>query len=151
MVLDIIENRALYATLSPRIETALDFLGKTDFTTMEPGRYDIDGEKVFALVQEYQTIPRSEGKWECHREYIDVQYMAEGKEEIGFGVSEKMKILTDYNPEDDIAFLQGTGDFATLTAGSFGIFWPVDAHQPKIAPGNKPGPVKKVVIKIKIN
>ena len=151
MVLDIIKNRALYTALSPRIGKALEFLNNTDFENMKPGRYDIDGDNIFALVQEYQTIPRSAGKWECHREYIDIQYLAKGKEEIGFGVSERMENLTSYDPENDIAFLKGTGNFATLTAGSFGIFWPVDAHQPKIAPGDIPGPVKKVVIKIKIN
>lgn len=151
MVLDLIENRNLYAKLSPRIAIALEFLNASDLSSMEPGRYDIDRDNVFALVQEYQTIPRSEGKWECHREYIDIQYIAEGKEQIGFGVSDRMEALSKYNPEDDITFLKGQGDFASLSAGSFGIFYPGDAHQPKIAPGDEPGQVKKVVIKIKIN
>ena len=61
-----------------------------------------------------------------------------------------LKVTTEYNPEKDIAFLSGDGDFVTLSKGSYGVFFPQDAHMPKVAPGNKPGKVKKVVLKIKI-
>jgi len=62
-----------------------------------------------------------------------------------------MKVTTEYNPEKDIAFLGGEGDFVTLVKNSYGIFFPQDAHMPKVAVNNKPGKVKKVVMKIKIN
>jgi YhcH/YjgK/YiaL family protein len=151
MIIDTIENKNLYTILSPRIRIALDFLKNTDFSAKEPGRYDIDGENIFALVQEYQTIPRSQGKWECHQKYIDIQYIAKGNEQIGFGISDRMEVQVEYNHVNDVTFLKGQGDYATLTDGSFGIFYPSDAHQPKIAPGDVSGQVKKVVIKIKVN
>jgi biofilm protein TabA len=151
MIIDTIENKNLYTILSPRIRKALDFLKNTDFSAKEPGRYDIDGENIFALVQEYQTIPRSQGKWECHQKYIDIQYIAKGNEQIGFGISDRMEVQVEYNQKNDVTFLKGQGDYATLTDGSFGIFYPSDAHQPKIAPGDLSGQVKKVVIKIKVN
>ena len=40
---------------------------------------------------------------------------------------------------------------ATVIKDSYGIFSPQDAHQPKVAPNNAPGQVKKVVIKIKVD
>ena len=58
-----------------------------------------------------------------------------------------MQVVTEYNPEKDVAILGGKGDYVTLSEGSYGIFFPEDAHQPKVAPDNIPGPVKKVVIK----
>ena len=150
MIADIIKNRHIYAPISPRIKTALDYIAKTDFSGMEPGRYELDGSNLFVLVQAYDSIPTEQGKWECHKNYIDIQYIIEGAEMIGCNNIDKMKITTEYNPEKDIAFLSGDGDFVTYSKGSYGIFFPEDAHMPKIAVNNTPGKVKKVVVKIKV-
>jgi YhcH/YjgK/YiaL family protein len=151
MIADIIKNRHLYAAISPRIKTALDYIAKTDFSKLEPGRIDLDGANLYVLVQAYDSLPMDQGKWECHQKYIDIQYIAEGTELIGFTNIANMKVATPYNPDKDVAFLSGNGDYVKLSAGSYGIFFPEDAHQPKIAPANKPGKVKKVVIKIKVD
>lgn len=151
MISDSIKNRHIYSAISPQIKAGLDYLANTDFSVMEPGRYELDGSNVFALVQAYDSLPVEQGKWECHRKYIDIQYIAEGIEKIGFANIGKMKVSVEYNPEKDVAFLSGVGDYATLVKGEFGIFFPDDAHQPKVAPGNVPAPVKKVVIKIKVD
>ena len=150
MIADILKNRQLYSAISPRIATALDYISTTDFTSVEPGRYELDGSNLFVLVQAYDSIPREQGKWECHRNYIDIQYIAEGVEQIGVNNTGKMHVITPYNPEKDIEILGGDGDYITFSKGAYGIFFPDDAHQPKIAPGNIPGPVKKVVVKIRI-
>ena len=151
MISDIIKNRNLYTAISPRIKTALEYIAKTDFSAMEPGRTDLDGSNLYVLIQEYDSLPREQGKWECHRKYIDIQYIAEGTEMIGFTNIANMKVTTEYSPEKDVAFLSGEGDYVKLKKGSYGIFFPEDAHQPKIAPDNNPGKVKKVVIKIKVD
>ncbi len=151
MIFDTIKNRHLYVAISPRIKAALDYLATTDFSTIEVGRYEIDADNLFALVQKYNSIPKEQGKWECHRKYIDIQFIAEGIEQIGFRNINKMKVITEYNPEKDVAFLSGEGDYVTVEKGFYGIFFPQDAHQPKVAPGNAPGQVKKVVIKIKVD
>ena len=57
MIADIIKNRHIYAPISPRIKTALDYIAKTDFSGMEPGRYELDGSNLFELVQAYDSIP----------------------------------------------------------------------------------------------
>ena len=151
MIADIIKNRQIYSVISSRIGSALEYIAKTDFSSMAPGRYELDGSNLFVLVQVYDSIPREQGKWECHRNYIDIQYIAEGVEQIGFNNTERMQILTPYNPEKDIEILGGNGDYVTLPEGSYGIFFPEDAHQPKIAPANVSGPIKKIVVKIKID
>jgi len=149
MISDTINNRNIYAAISPRIKAALDYLATTNFSTIEPGRYEIDGKNLFVLVQTYESIPKEQAKWECHRNYIDIQYIAEGIEQIGFSNVDNMKVLIEYNPEKDIEILSGEGDYVTLVKDSYGIFFPQDAHQPKVAPNNTPGPVRKVVIKVK--
>jgi YhcH/YjgK/YiaL family protein len=151
MIADILKNRHIYEAISARIKIALEYISNTDFSAMEPGRYELDGSNLFALVQAYDSIPKEQGKWECHKKYIDIQYIAEGVEQIGCNNIEYMKITTEYNPEKDIAFLSGKGDFITFSKGSYGIFFPEDAHMPKLAVNNVSGAVKKVVIKIKVD
>jgi len=151
MIADTIKNKNQYSGMSPRMKAAFDYLSGTDFSKIEVGKYEIDGANLFALVQAYDSIPKEQGKWECHKNYIDIQYIVEGVEQIGFQNVDVMKVTTEYNPEKDIAFLSGEGDFVNLPKDSYGVFFPQDAHMPKVAPGNKPGYVKKVVIKIKID
>jgi biofilm protein TabA len=150
MIADVLKNRHIYEAISPGIKTALEYIAKTDFSLMAPGRYELDGSNLFVLVQAYDSIPRGQGKWECHIKYIDIQYIADGAEQIGCNNTGKMKVTTEYNPEKDIAFLSGEGDFVTFSKGSYGIFFPEDAHMPKIAINDSSGPVKKVVVKVKV-
>ena len=150
MIADILKNRYLYENISPRIKTALEYIASTDFSEIEPNKYELDGENIFALIQEYDSTPCEQGKWECHQKYIDIQYIAEGIEQMGVNNIEKMQVAVEYNPEKDIAFLSGDGDYVTFSKGAYGIFFPEDAHQPRIAPEDVPGKVKKVVVKIKI-
>jgi YhcH/YjgK/YiaL family protein len=151
MIADILKNRHIYAPISPRIKTALEYIAKTDFAGMEPGKYELDGSNLYVLVQAYDSIPKEQGKWECHKKYIDIQYITDGVEQIGCNNIGTMKITTEYNPEKDIAFLSGEGDFVTFSKGSYGIFFPEDVHMPKIAENNIPSKVKKVVVKIKVD
>jgi YhcH/YjgK/YiaL family protein len=151
MIADILKNRYLYENISSRIKTSLEYITNTDFSVMESGKYELDGANLFVLVQEYDSVPREQGKWECHQKYIDIQYIAEGVEQIGVNNIGKMQVTDEYNPEKDIAFLSGDGDYITFSKGSYGIFFPEDAHQPRIAPKDVPEKVKKVVIKIKID
>lgn len=151
MIADVIKNRHIYEAISPRIKTALEYIAKTDFFAMEPGKFELDGANLYVLIQAYNSLPREKGKWECHRKYIDIQYIAEGVEQIGCNNIGKMNVTTEYIPEKDVAFLTGPGDYVTFNKGAYGIFFPEDAHQPKIAPDNILGAVKKVVVKIKID
>ena len=83
MIVDRIENAELYTALSPRIAMALRALRDTDLATREVGRYELDGDRVFALIHRYETKPVEKGIWEAHRKYIDVQYVARGDEQKG--------------------------------------------------------------------
>jgi len=151
MIADILKNRHLYESISPRIKTALEYIATTDFLKMEQGKYELDGANLFVLIQEYDTIPCEQGKWECHQKYIDIQYIIEGVEQIGVNNINKMQVAIEYDSEKDMAFLNGDGDYVTFSKGSYGIFFPEDAHKPKIAPNDVSGKVKKAVVKIKID
>ena len=147
MIIDQLKNASMYFGLGPRVEAALRYLQGTDFEQVEPGRYEIDGDRVFALVQEYESKPKEEGFWEAHRQYVDVQYVASGAEHMGYAPAERLQAGV-YDAEKDFLKLDGDGEFLKVRAGSFVILAPQDAHMPGTAI-TAPQPVKKVVVKVR--
>lgn len=150
MIIDRLGNAGLYRGLGEHVRKALDYLASQDFAGLESGRYDIDGDNVYALVQRYVTKPREKGVWEAHRRYIDVQYVASGIETLGYTHVGGLKETQEYSPEKDCVLLAGAGDFVTARAGTFVVFFPEDAHMPCLA-SEGAVPVLKVVVKVLAN
>lgn len=146
MIVDRIKNAALYSA-DRKLAKALDYLAKTDFTKVEPGKYELDGAKLFALVQQVETKPKEEKQFEAHRKYIDVQFIVSGVEQMGYAHISTLKTSQAYDADKDAEMLRGTGDFITATPGTFIVFFPEDAHMPCVAMG-KSAPVRKVVVKV---
>ena len=51
MILDVLANSARYEGLHEGFKKAFDFLKEAHKNLPELGRYELDGDKVFALVQ----------------------------------------------------------------------------------------------------
>ena len=149
MVVDILENARLYAPLGDRISKALEHVASTNFRDAPIGRYDLDGDRTYVLVQDYTPKPEREGRWERHRRYIDLQVLVSGTERIGYAPVASLD-SGPYDAEKDVALLTGRGSFVTLSGGQFMLLWPDDAHLPGIA-ADTPGPVRKVVVKIAVS
>jgi YhcH/YjgK/YiaL family protein len=147
MVIDSLNNSHLYYGLGEKIAKALRYLQESDFSKVEPGDYEIDGSNIIAKVQQYNSKPLAEGVWEAHRRYIDIQYVADGIERIGYANINKMKITKKYDESEDYCFLEGEGNFLTFRKGEFTILFPDDVHMPSCSIGGSK-PVKKVVVKV---
>jgi YhcH/YjgK/YiaL family protein len=134
--------------LAERLMLALDFLQNGNVLELLPSRIELDGDKVFAMIQHYDTKPKDQGVWEAHRQYIDVQYVAEGQELMGYA---NLGHLTagEYNDEKDFLLLKGEGSYVLMKPGTFVILTPQDAHIPQVAV-DLPQPVKKVVVKVAV-
>jgi YhcH/YjgK/YiaL family protein len=150
MVIDSIVNAQLYFGLAERIKIGLKFLQDNSFENLAPGRYEIDGDSVYAMVSSYSSKPIENGKWEAHKNYIDIQYVANGIERIGYSNISSMKVMQEYDAKQDYLLLDGKGSFLTANAGTFQIFYPEDAHMPGIAAEDNPSQVLKVVVKVKV-
>jgi YhcH/YjgK/YiaL family protein len=151
MILDRIENRAFYRQLGTSVAEALEYLATTDFTKLPDGKYELDGPRMFALVNRYRPKPVAEIAWEAHRKFIDVQYIAKGAERMGYApLGKLLPIKQDYDPQRDIVFYEAEGDLFTVSEGSFAVFAPQDVHAPGLAVvGPAAGEeVIKVVVKI---
>lgn len=147
MVLDTISNYKTYAGLSERIAKGLEYLATTDLESLAVGKYEIEGKEIYANVSEYNSKELSNGKWEAHKNYIDIQYIVEGAEQMGYANISKFTPNVEYNPAKDVVFGTAEGDLVAVNKEMFAIFFPQDAHMPSIAIGESK-PVKKVVVKI---
>lgn len=151
MILDTLENAYRYYGLGEKFIKAFEYLAQTDFSTLEKGKYEIDGKNIFAIVNEYETIDPSGEKMESHRKYIDVQYIVSGAELIGHDFMQEKQPSKAYSEEDDyMLFAEKPSFFSLLAQDHFAIFFPTDLHMPNLRV-DTPGPVKKVVIKISVN
>lgn len=150
MIIDKLKNSDTYYALGERFKTAFEYLKNTDINKLENGKYEIDGENIFVSVQDYETKPIENGRWEAHRKYADIQFLAEGSEQLGYTDTESLEPETEYDSDNDIIFLKGSGQFAKAQAGDFLVFFPNDAHMPCIST-EKPAYVKKAVVKIKLD
>lgn len=148
MIIDKLSNSFLYSGLGENINKAFSYLLDTNFIDMQPGIYEINGDNIFAIVSEYQTKDESEGKPESHKKYIDVQYVADGCEQIGYAPLGNQEVIEKYSDERDIIFYKGNCSFLKVDKGMFAIFFPGDVHLPGIKAGEK-SLAKKVVIKIR--
>lgn len=149
MIVDNIKNAPQYYSYGERFKKALEFLQATDFSITENGILELDGKNIYAIITEYNSKPISEGKWESHKKYYDVQYVASGEEKIGYVFKDKVKISQEYNEENDFMLWEGEGDFITARAGDFLILGPDDIHMPSIQV-NGVSKVKKIVVKVLI-
>ena len=147
MVLDVLENKERYYPLHKNFKAAFDFLQKAIKDKPAPGKYELKGDDLFAVVQSYETV--DDGNWEAHRKYIDIQFIIEGCEIIEWANIANLPPEVKYNEEND--FLD-CGHIENSTSckmqkGDFLILWPEDLHKPKCVWDEKSN-IVKVVVKI---
>jgi YhcH/YjgK/YiaL family protein len=147
MIVERLANPSPPAAQPPRLQEALEFLRGTDLAALPAGRHDIDGDRIFALVQEYTTKPPDQCAWESHRMYMDVQYVISGVERMGYLNLTQAREREPYDSARDVAFYEPGADYVTIAAGMLAIFGPEDVHAPCGAAGS-PSAVKKVVVKV---
>jgi len=137
---------------TPGLRKAFAFLRSDSLRSLTDGRVEIDGDRVFALVQRYQTMAVDTPRFECHRKYIDVQFIVSGEEIIDWVPLDWMTITQPYDADHDICFgtaTKGTWTRAFLQAGQLAVLWPEDGHAPKLS-CCAPESVMKIVVKVAV-
>lgn len=145
-----LELAAKYDYLSDKFRSAYEWLKNNDTASMEDGRYDIC-EGVYAMVQRYATISFEEARFETHKEYFDIQYLARGHEAFGIAMRDDLE-LVEQKPENDCYFYRHPKFYTTvnLKAGELVVVPPEEAHQPRVACNGVSEEVVKVVIKVRV-
>jgi biofilm protein TabA len=150
MIYDRLENVENYFDKNSTLYKAVCF-ARDEACKLNTGVHKLDGDALKANIDEYETGPVADRRFEAHQKYIDVQVMLDGQERQDVSVAPDLVPSTPYAPETDVAFFQTPESFATihLSPGSFVVYFPQDAHRPGCAIGDTPAPVRKVCMKIK--
>lgn len=133
------------------LEETINYLKKIDLNSLAIGTNEIKGKDVFVNVMEYDSFPVEERIIEAHREYVDIQFLTEGTEKIGYGVfSDKNIVKTPYDAEKDLLVYEKleTESELILTPGVFAIFFTEEPHRPCVKV-DYPVKVRKYVVKIR--
>jgi len=151
MIVDRVENARLYVPLNKRLQKAFAVLADPALAQKPDGRYSIDGDDLYYMVQHYTTKPVDQAKFESHKKYIDIQVLLAGQEMLGYSPTAGLEITQPYDEQKDIMFYRvGTIIAQTrLEPGLFCLLYPHDAHLPSCQV-TCPAPVHKVVFKIRL-
>ena len=151
MILDTMTNAKRYEGLHPGFKKAFDYIRNTDLASLAPGKYEIEGDDVFGLIQEYKTLPVEEKQFETHKNYIDIQYIISGEEMMGYTALENLTVKTPYNPEKDCEFYDDAQmSECVVEAGSYAVFFAGEPHKPGCtATGREASDIRKLVLKIR--
>ena len=148
MILDGLANASRYYALHDGFRAGFEFLARPDLLLLAGGRHEIDGSRVFALVNRDPGRGVSGARLEAHRQYIDIQFLVDGRERIGWRpLAECQQVTEPYDSDRDIMFFADPVEtWIDLAVGQYMIFYPQDAHAPLAAEGDN----VKVVIKVAV-
>ena len=134
------------------IAEVCDYLNTLDLNALENGRHDIN-DQIYMNVMEPETAEPSSKKAELHHEYLDVQVLIRGTENIEVGANyPDLSKYESYNEADDYQLCADVGDKFTITMKPkmFAVFYPYEPHKPCCVVNGKTEKIKKLVVKVPV-
>lgn len=134
------------------IAEVCDYLNTLDLNALENGRHDIN-DQIYMNVMEPETAEPSSKKAELHHEYLDVQVLIRGTENIEVGANyPDLSKYESYNKADDYQLCAGIDDKFTITMKPkmFAVFYPYEPHKPCCVVNGKTEKIKKLVVKVPV-
>lgn len=138
-----------YKGLTPALDTAIDYLGRADISTLVPGRNEVDGDNVYVNRFDYTTIPQTRAAWEGHVRYGDIHIMISGRERIGVSDISELAQIEQLEAEDFLGFEGAVRTWYAMGEGDVLIVFPEDIHMVKVELGESL-PVSRAVVKFKV-
>jgi len=132
MICDRLSNAANYYGVASFIQKGFEFLQRSELASLEDGVHEIQGRDVYAIIARGDGVGRERAMLEAHREYLDIQYVIEGTDVIGWLERDFVERVKDpYVAEKDLEFFYDRpASWVQVPAGSFAVFLPQDIHAP---------------------
>lgn len=145
MIIDTLANAHLYENINPLFKKAFEFLATQPLATLPAEKFVLDGDNLYASVQDPEGKTQDTAKLEYHKRYIDIQYVVSGDETMGWSPLEGIGKPQPFDDKKDVGFAADKPmAWFPVRPGSFVIFFPEDAHAPNVGPGIR----RKVVVKV---
>ena len=138
------------AILPPALVRSIEMLLARGLSTLPPGRHELEGDRLFALVQDATPRRVENSLIEAHADYADVQIPLTASECFGFSHPQPgLAPCDDQFAERDLAFYPTPESeaFFDVAPGEYAFFLPGELHRPCIT-FEEPAPFRKIVIKI---
>lgn len=149
MIFGNIKNLKEFSYLEEDILKCLEYAKTHELLSLKKGSHEIDGDRLFVNIVEYETTTPENRFWEAHKDYLDLHFMLSGKEQIDVNFIDNME-QKEFAPKDDFLPLEGEANsHVVLTKGDFLICYPNDGHRTGVQVG-EPMMIKKAIFKIKI-
>lgn len=147
MIYTELESLKRYRGMGKYLDEAIDYLCSHSLSELKEGHYEINGDRLYLNVFDYETILEEEGFFEAHEHYADIQMTIEGEELVGVSEMSKVSIKSIDRGKDLIEVTGQPEHYMRLIPGKALIVFPEDAHMVKLA-AKTPSAVRKAVIKL---
>jgi len=139
------------------LKDVVEFLMNTDhqeiFNQLENGssqKVEIDGDRIFAMYQKYDSKNGEQPVFEAHQKFIDVQYLHAGSELILVSDRDDSKVTQVYDEENDFElYVSANWSKLLMKPGMAAVLYPEDLHAPCIL-WKQSQLIQKVVVKVRI-
>ncbi|MCI5700192.1 MAG: YhcH/YjgK/YiaL family protein [Lachnospiraceae bacterium] len=150
MIFGNLNNLDEYPFLEEQVKECFMYAKEHALVEHEKGSHEIDGERLFVNIVEYETVKAEERFWEAHRNYLDIHLMLDGTEQIDLNFIQNME-LKEFVPKDDFLPMDGEKNCSViLRNGDFLICYPSDGHRTAVAVGESQK-IKKAIFKVRIS
>lgn len=146
-------DAADYRGIHPMLDKALDCLNDEFLLAVGTESTHVDGQKLYATLNLFETQPDNKLFFEAHRDYLDIHVVLSGEERMDIADTAALTLNEGASKPENDFYAYSDKDPAhqsiVLRNGDFLVAFPADAHRVK---GQVDGPseVRKVVFKIKL-
>ena len=155
MIMGHIDAKETECAYALPIQEAIRYCRETDVSGLGESGISLREDAMVALICDRVTEVKEKKLPEVHRRYAELQFVAEGSEQIGYYpdrgdnevfldcLDEKDTLYYQENPKSGEIMLQ-------MTPGTYAVFFPEDVHRP-FCQVEEPARVKKIVVKIALD
>lgn len=131
----------------------VQYVGNLDLDSLTPGRHDLD-KGCYFNVDVVTTAAADTRNMEAHEQYIDIQVLLDGHEQIGYQPVTQIGPVISHEEGSDNWFYRPdtTKDLIIpmVPRETYAIFTPADGHRCLCAPNGAGETIKKVILKVKV-
>jgi biofilm protein TabA len=132
VIIDTLDGARRYFPLHPLFARAFEMLGSAGLPSLGTGKHLLEGDRLYLMIALDEGRGTERAVLEAHRKYIDIQFVIEGTDMIGWKpVSECAHVSQPYDASKDVE-LYGGGPLSwnPVTGTAFAVYFPGDAHAP---------------------
>jgi YhcH/YjgK/YiaL family protein len=127
---------------------AFEMLHRRDLPSLRAGKHTIEGDRLYLVIALDEGAGTERAVLEAHRRYIDIQFVIEGTDMIGWKpVRECTNVSQPYDASKDVELYAGRPlSWNPVSGPGFAVYFPGDAH----APLGGTGRLRRAILKVGI-